>query len=70
MKMVKRYTTLHLAPEGKPMFSEESFEIAITDEGGGEFVVVRQKDDLIRIDVHEWPHLKDAIEIMIVACRS
>lgn len=70
-----RVTRLSVGPSSEPLFSEQSTDVEITDEAGGEFVTVRQKSDHvdaqgIQIDPEEWPELQTAIQQMIDACRN
>jgi hypothetical protein len=48
--------------------------ITIEDEGGGEFVEIRNEDSVagtgLRIDQEEWPTLREAIERMVAECRN
>ena len=69
MKMIQRYTMLSLVPEGENLFHELASHISIADEAVGEFVIVRQEDGHIKIDPEEWPQLREAIEVMIRACK-
>lgn len=69
-----RTTGLTVVPPGLPIFDERATEIRIVDEAGGEFVSVRQSREdgagEIRIDVDEWPTLREAIERMVGECRD
>jgi hypothetical protein len=61
--------------KGEPIFHEGTTEIEIVDEAAGEFLKVTQSPDdaepgAIKIDPHEWPHLKAGIEKMLKECRS
>lgn len=59
-------------PPTESIFSDMASIIEITDEGGGEFVTVRQTHPNageIRIDPTEWAHLRAAIDQMIGECR-
>jgi hypothetical protein len=63
-----RVTQLTVVPDGKPIFDESATQVEITDEGGGEFLVIRQTGaggGQIRLDVDEWPTIREAIERMI-----
>lgn len=69
--MKTRITQLTVAPEGADLYDDRSTIIEITDEGGGEFVkIVRPSGSAIRIDVDEWPYIRDAINNMIKECRE
>jgi len=56
------------------LFHESATSIEIVDEAAGEFLEVRQCNEdyegTIKIDVHEWPTLKAAIDKMIKECRN
>jgi hypothetical protein len=63
-----RITQLTVVPNGKPIFDESATQVEITDEGGGEFLVIRQPGVIgryIRLDADEWPTIREAIERMI-----
>lgn len=66
--LTQRVTTITLAPEGEPIFSERGYTVSIDDESAGEFIVVRENDAAlsggIRIDTADWSALRDAIEWM------
>ena len=55
-----------VAPAGAPTFSERATTVELDDEGGGEFLVVRQNteehgEQRIAFDADEWPHIRRAI---------
>lgn len=60
--------------KGEPLFHESATEIEIVDEAAGEYLEVSQCSDShegkIKIDPHEWPALKAAIDKMIKECRN
>jgi hypothetical protein len=61
--------------EGKEVYHDSMTEIGIVDECGGEFLEVTQSPDnaqpgTIKIDPHEWPTLKAAIDKMMKECRN
>jgi hypothetical protein len=61
--------------KGEAIFHEGTTEIEIVDEAAGEFLKVTQSPDdaepgVIKIDPHEWPMLKAAIDRMMKECRS
>jgi len=63
-----RITQLTVVPDGKPIFDESATQVEITDEGGGEFLIIRQTSVVgrqIRLDVDEWPTICEAIDRMI-----
>lgn len=70
MTQTTRVTRLHVLPEGEPLFSEQAFTVEIDDEGGGEFVVVRDSEGKIRLNAEEWPALCEAIGRMVKECRG
>ncbi len=47
----------------------DSTIVEIVDEGGGEFVVVKQTTGEVRIDPGEWPAIRKAINRLIKECR-
>jgi hypothetical protein len=61
--------------KGEAIFHEGTTEIEIVDEAAGEFLKITQLPDdaepgVIKIDPHEWPMLKAAIDRMMKECRS
>ena len=63
-----RVTRLTVVPEGKPIYDETATEVEITDEGGGEFLIIKQTgggQGEIRIDAEEWRWVREAIDRMI-----
>lgn len=62
-------------PEGEPVFCEQATTIEITDEAGGEFVLVSQQRDepnaqTIKIDRDDWPLIRNAIEDAMSMCED
>lgn len=70
MTQSTRVTRLHVLTEGEPLFDERGFSVEIDDEGGGEFVVVHDRDGEIRLNAEEWPALREAIDRMVKECRE
>ena len=75
MKYETRTLKIAVGVKSEPIFHEGTTEIEIVDEAAGEFLKVTQCDDdaesgVIKIDPHEWPMLKAAIDRMIKECRS
>ena len=69
---VTRTTQFIVAPKGHNTFSEDATTITITDDAGGEFVVVEQNTadyGKIAINPEEWPALRAAINRMVKECR-
>jgi hypothetical protein len=61
--------------KGEPIFHVGTTEIEIVDEAAGEFLKITQSPDdaelgVIKIDPHEWPMLKAAIDRMMKESRS
>lgn len=60
--------------KGDRLFDISCTEIEIVDEAAGEFLEVKQctedSEGTIKIDPHEWPTLKAAIDKMIKECRN
>ena len=69
--MKTRITQLTVAPEDADLYDDRSTHIEIDDEGGGEFVKIVQPSGSadIRIDVDEWPVIREAINNMVEACK-
>jgi hypothetical protein len=74
MKYITRTMSITVLPESEPTFSEMATTVLITDEGGGEYVEVKQvgRTDIgkICINPEEWPALKAAIDSMIADCQE
>lgn len=65
-----RPTRLTVAPTGAAIFAERATHIEIDDEGGGEFVVIRQagnddKEYLLRVDADEWEPIVAAVNRLL-----
>lgn len=64
---------LIVKPTGEPIYSEMATIVRIDDEAAGPYVVVEQhgRDDIGKIAVthDEWPHIRDAIERMMLLCQ-
>ena len=63
-----RVTQLTVVMEGKPIYDESATQVEITDEGGGEFLVVKQTtggQGEIKIDATEWSAVREAIDNLI-----
>jgi len=73
MSYQTRITSITVVNEGMPIFAEEATVVSIDDEGGGEFVSVKQfmgSNPEIRINPEEWPDIKAAIDRMVGECRE
>jgi hypothetical protein len=60
-----RVTQLTVVADDKSIFDESATQVEITEEGGGEFLIIRQTDSgdsQIRIDAHDWPTVRKAID--------
>ena len=69
-----RITRITVLPKGDDLWSEQVTEISIEDEGGGEFLIVRQNGipalkGEVRIDPEEWLNLSEVISEMILLCK-
>ena len=72
---IQRYTQITVIPEDQSISSELATNITIEDEGVGEFLKVSQINDhaekgIIEITPEEWPTIRDAIDVMLAACRK
>lgn len=70
-----RTMSIIVLPEGEQIFSEMATIVSIDDEAAGEFVSVKQNrregiTQEIKIDVEEWPTIREAIERMIAECKK
>ena len=70
---ITRATSVVVAPEDAPLYSEMATTVTIVDEAAGEFVEVEQhgRADVGKISIspEEWPELRTAIDVLIAACR-
>ena len=62
-------------PAAEPIFSECATTIEITDEAGGEFVLVTQQtdqhaDQRIAVSEDDWPLIRDAVDAAINLCKE
>lgn len=70
-----RVTRVHVVPQGDVLFSEQAFQVEITDDAGGEYVIVTGEalnaldSGQIAINPDEWPTLRRAINRMVKECR-
>jgi len=67
-KFITRVTRITVGPKGEDIFSDSVTHIEIDDEGGGEFIKVRQGEETfsgIRVDADEWPAIAEAIDMML-----
>lgn len=65
-----RVTQCTVVPEGEPIYAEQATQVTITDETGGEFVLIEQEDGrAIRICRAEWPAIRRAINRMMRECQ-
>ena len=65
-----RPTRLTVAPKVSAIFSERATHIEIDDEGGGEFVVIRQigsddKEHTLLVGLDEWEPLVAAVNRLL-----
>lgn len=69
MNYKTRIMSLAVFPEGKHIFDEDATVISIDDEGGGEFILLKQDDTdgehFIRINTAEWPFVCAAVQKMM-----
>lgn len=72
--MAMRTVAVIVGPEGADLFDERNTRIELEDDGAGEYVVVKQPEQVkpghILIGPEEWPALCEAIDKMIKACRD
>lgn len=69
-----RTTELTVISKGDPIYDQSAIRISISDDAAGEFITLRQVNDVtdgeIRISPGKWPTLREAIDRMIGECRS
>lgn len=71
MKYTSRITQITALPVGETTFSEKATIVSIADEGGGEFITVRQQmnyssemNQTLAFDPEEWEEVKGVIDQM------
>jgi hypothetical protein len=61
-------------PQGESIFSDRATETGIEDEAAGLFLTITQRpdnrDQTIRIDAEEWPHMRRALDKFAGMCRT
>lgn len=69
-----RTMSVVVIPVGEEIYSEQATVVSIDDEGGGEFVCVKQpgmsNQTELRLDVGDWPVVRQAIDDMVKQCRD
>ena len=73
MDFERRVTAMIVNKKGEPIFSDYATKVEITDEAGGEFVIVSQagrEEGGVAIASNEWPELRAAIDQLLADCRS
>lgn len=73
IKYSTKISELIVVPESHDIFSEYTTRVSIDDEGAGGFIVISQTIDdyqKIKIDVDEWPYIKDAVERIIAEIKQ
>ena len=73
MNHITRTIKWALVPPNEPLFSERVTEIEIQDEGGGEFVAIRQHHEgyvKVAFDTEEWQSIRAAIDLAIESCNK
>jgi hypothetical protein len=70
MEYESRVTKMIICIKDQPIFDNSVLEIFIDDEGGGEFLVIKQIHDAvepgtIKMDKEEWPLIRKTIETML-----
>ena len=65
-----RTLSILVVPKDASIFDQNATKISIDDEAAGEFVVVSQDENIIKIDPEEWPIVRTAINDMVKECRK
>ena len=67
-------TEITIRPKGKAIFDEECTSIKVEDEASGAFVeitqVVSDSSMVIRLDVDEWPMIREGINKMVQIAQA
>lgn len=71
-KCTIRIQSLVIIRDNNPCFDESSLIVKIEDEAAGEFVSISNPEQTspVKIDVDQWPVVRDAIDFMTQHCRS
>ena len=73
-KFETRVIELVVCHDGKEQYDDSATVIRIEDDGGGEFVTVKNaiqfRPDVVAINKVEWPALRAAIDRLIAECRE
>lgn len=71
MKYTSRITQITVLPVGDPIYSEKATIVSLDEEGGGEFITVKQQIDfshernqMVAFDPEEWEEVKGVIDQM------
>lgn len=67
---ITQITAVNIRPADEPIFSEPATNVEIDDDGAGQFVVIRQDDQRIRIDGDVWPIIKETVDKMVKTCTA
>lgn len=65
-RLIKKAVILN----GKPIYDESVTYVEINDEAAGEFIVLNQGDNVIKIDGDEWLTLRATIDEMVAILRD
>lgn len=64
---------LIVKPKNEPIYSEQATIVRLDDDAAGPYVVVEQhgRNDIGKVAItnEEWPHIRDAINRMMVLCQ-
>ena len=60
---------LIVKPKNAPLYSEQATVVRLEDEGAGYYVMVEQQRKHIAITPEEWPHIREAIDRMMLLCQ-
>ena len=68
--MIEHITSVVIAPEGEPIFSERAYKVEIEDDAAGQFIKVSCElgngGGTISFDCDDWPALRRVINRMVV----
>lgn len=63
-------TELTVIPDDAHLYDERATRISMDDETGGPFVALQQNENSVRIDLDEWPTVRQAVDAMIAYARQ
>ena len=67
---ITQITAVSIRAAGESMHAETATTIRLDDEGGGQYVVIEQDGNTVKINTDEWPLIRDEIEAAVARCEG